>query len=542
MNHRLRPPPSPFFACAATPKRGFVGLTVVCTLLALSACSVTQVTPPAPLQAPAHFKEAQAQDAPPQEPSGAAAGDASLWQHAPATAPVPDAWWQLFADPTLDALEAQVLVGNTTLQSAVAAVANARAVLAASRSAMAPSLSTDFSASRSASPTTGNGTGNLGASAGSIGNPANSVSLTASASWELDLWGRLEQSSRGAAAQLQASADDLAAARLSVQALLAQNYFSLRTAEAQLALLERTVQSYERALALTQARYAQGVAARTDVLQAQTQLHNAQAQHADMVAQRAQLEHALAVLLGQAPAAFELAPTATLPAVPALPPLLPATLLQRRPDIAAAQQRVAAAYAQIGAADAAFFPALTLSADAGFRRSTLANLLSAPARLWSLGPSISQAWLDGGQRKLASAQARATAEQATATYRQTVLTALQEVEDNLVLARQLQQELALQQEALAAARKTLAITLAQYRAGTVGYLNVVTAQTNVFTSETTVLGVQNRQLAAVSQLLKNIAGRWQPVPRACLQDPDLPPRGSEPPINDCMQMPVATKQ
>jgi len=202
---------------------------------------------------------------------------------------------------------------------------------------------------------------------------------------------------------------------------------------------------------------------------------------------------------------------AVLPAAPAVPPMLPAALLERRPDIAAARRRVAAAYAQIGVADAAFFPDLTLSASAGYRGSNLARLVSAPNLLWSFGTSLAETVFDGGQRKLASAQARASADQATAAYRQSVLTALQEVEDNLVLADQLQQETQLQGEALQAAQRNLEITLAQYRAGTVSYLNVVAAQTAALGSESSLLAVRNRQLAAVSQLLKNIAGRWEPV-------------------------------
>ncbi|MGS0755786.1 efflux transporter outer membrane subunit [Roseateles sp. GG27B] len=312
---------------------------------------------------------------------------------------------------------------------------------------------------------------------------------------------------------MQASSNDLAAARLSAQALLAQTYFSLRTADSQAALYARSVQAYQRSLELTQARYDGGVAARTDVLQAQTQLRTAQAQAADTQAQRAVLEHAIAVLLGEAPSSLGLASLAALPEVPAVPLLLPARLLERRPDIAAARSRVAAAYAQIGVTDAAFFPDLTLSASAGYRGSTLANLVSAPNLLWSLGPSLAVAVLDGGQRKLASAQARATAEQLTASYRQTVLTALQEVEDDLVLTRQLQEEVQLQSAALQAAQRNLEITQDQYRAGTLGYLNVVTAQTTALSSESNLLNVRNRQLAAVNQLLKNVAGRWDSGPQ-----------------------------
>lgn len=448
----------------------------------LAACAVTRVEPPAPFVAAPQYKEA---------------GD---WQHAPAALPVPEQWWTLFGDPVLDDLQRRLVIGNETLKSAVAAVAGARAAYEASRSAMYPTLSAGLDATRSASP---------GSTAAS--NPGNSLSVSATASWEVDLWGRLSQASSGAQASLQASQDDLAAVRLSAQALLAQTYFSLRTADAQLALLDRNVALYRRSVDLTQVRYDDGVVARTDVLQAQTQLQSAQAQAADLEAGRAQLEHALAVLLGVPPSALGLERNAALPPAPDVPPMLPSTLLERRPDIAAAQRRVAAAYAQIGVADAAWFPDLSLSANAGYRGASLARLVSAPNLLWSLGASVTEAVLDGGQRKLASAQARAAADQATAAYRQTVLTALQEVEDNLVLADRLQREAQFQAEALQAAQRNLEITLDQYRTGTVSYLNVVTAQTSALTSESNLLSVRNRQLAAVNQLLKNIAGRWAPA-------------------------------
>lgn len=448
----------------------------------LAACAVTRVEPPAPFVAAPQYKEA---------------GD---WQHAPAALPVPEQWWTLFGDPVLDDLQRRLVIGNETLKSAMAAVAGARAAYEASRSAMYPTLSAGLDATRSASP---------GSTAAS--NPGNSLSVSATASWEVDLWGRLSQASSGAQASLQASQDDLAAVRLSAQALLAQTYFSLRTADAQLALLDRNVALYRRSVDLTQVRYDDGVVARTDVLQAQTQLQSAQAQAADLEAGRAQLEHALAVLLGVPPSALGLERNAALPPAPDVPPMLPSTLLERRPDIAAAQRRVAAAYAQIGVADAAWFPDLSLSANAGYRGASLARLVSAPNLLWSLGASVTEAVLDGGQRKLASAQARAAADQATAAYRQTVLTALQEVEDNLVLADRLQREAQFQAEALQAAQRNLEITLDQYRTGTVSYLNVVTAQTSALTSESNLLSVRNRQLAAVNQLLKNIAGRWAPA-------------------------------
>jgi NodT family efflux transporter outer membrane factor (OMF) lipoprotein len=458
--------------------------------LLMAGCALTPPEPPVPVTPPTAFKEA------------------GPWQKASTQATVPDAWWTLFQDPVLDDLERRLVIGNENLKAVIAQVAGARAALEASRSAVYPTLSTGLSATRSGNPDTTV----ISSSGGTLVNaraPGNSVSLSANASWEVDLWGRLAQASVGAQAQLQASVDDLAAARLSAQATLAQTYFSLRAADAQYALLERSVQAYQRSLDLTQLRYDAGVVARVDVLQAQTQLKSAQAQMLESAAQRAQLEHAIAVLLGSAPSELALARNDQLPAPPAVPELLPATLLERRPDIAAAQHRVAAAYAQIGVANAAYYPALNLSASAGYRGSALANLISAPNLFWSLGSSLAQAVFDGGQRRLASAQARSSADQATAHYRQTVLTALQEVEDNLVLADQLQREAQLQDEALQITRRTLEITQDQYRAGTVSFLNVVIAQNAVFSSESNLLNVRNRQLAAVNLLLKNIAGRWE---------------------------------
>lgn len=457
--------------------------------LLLAGCAVTAVAPPQAPAAPAQFKET------------------GLWQRTGgAPEAVPDHWWKLFKDPVLDDLQGKLVLGNENLKSAVAQVAQARASLDASRAAQWPSLGGGLSATRSASPP---GT----TDAESIrGGPANTVSLTANASWEVDLWGRLSQASSSSEAKLQASVDDLAAARLSAQATLAQSYFSMRTFEAQQALYERNLAAYTRSLALTQARYDAGVAGRTDVLQAQTQLKTAQAQLADALAQRAQMEHAIAVLLGQAPSVFTIARTAALPDTPPVPTLLPSTLLQRRPDVAAAERRVAAAYAQMGVANAAFFPALTLSASAGYRGVSLNDLVSAPNLFWSIGPALAQTLFDGGAKRAASALARASADQATANYRQTVLTALQEVEDNLALADQLRAAVQLQREALSLAQTTLAITTEQYREGTVSYLNVVAAQTAALGSELSLLSVRTRELAATNQLLKNIAGRWQDSP------------------------------
>ena len=465
----------------------------------MSGCAVTRVDPPAPVSAPAQYKED------------------GLWKKArPATAePVPEQWWTLFGDPVLDDLQQRLVIGNENLKAAVAQVTGARAALEASRSALFPTLSAGFSGTRSANPDSNGGNGNAANGNGTNGSvsrgPTNSVQVSLNASWEADLWGKLRLASEGANASLQASADDLAAARLSAQATLAQTYFSLRTAEAQEALYDRSVKAYERFLDLTQARYQSGVAARSDVLQAQTQLRTAQAQLLETRSTRGQLEHAIAVLLGLPPSALAMTKNAALPKAPEVPAMLPSQLLERRPDIAAAQRRVAAAYAQIGVADAAYFPSLTLSASGGYRNSTLSNLLSAPNLFWSIGPSLAAAIFDGGQRKLASAQARTSAEVATSTYRQTVLTALQEVEDNLILADHLREEAQLQQEALESAQRNLELVTDQYRAETVSFLDVTTAQNSAFNAEASLLSVRNRQLAAINLLLKNVAGRWTPA-------------------------------
>lgn len=464
--------------------RLFVPLGVV----GLAGCTLAPPSPPPLAPAPAQFKES------------------ALWQRdvAPATQ-VPDAWWQLFKDPVLDDLQARLVIGNENLKAAVARVAAARALVDASRAAEGPTLNATSSVTRARSASGGSG-GNS-RSAG----PQTSWSLGASASWELDLWGRLALATQGKEAAYQASQADLAAARLSAQAALVQTYVALRAAEAQKAVIDRSVSAYQRSLDLTQVRYDAGVASPSDVLQAQTQLKTAQVQSLEANNQRALYEHAMATLLGVPPSALNLARAAEaseLPASPAVPALLPADLLQRRPDIAADERRVAAAYAQLGITDTAFFPSVVLSVSGGLRDSTLGGLLGSPATFWSLGPSLAQAVFDGGARRAASEQARAAADEAAAHYRQTVLTALQEVEDNLVLADQLRAETDLQQQALTYARRNVDITQEQYRVGTVSYLNVVIAQTTALTSERAVLDLRTRQINAVNQLLKNIAGRW----------------------------------
>ena len=304
-----------------------LGLPLLASLL-LVACAAPHVTQPPPAVAAAQFKETD------------------VWQRAALTdtLPVADAWWTLFNDPVLNDLQARLVIGNENLKVSMAQVSIARAALDASRSAMLPTLSAGLSGTRSENT--------AGANALKTASPRNALTASANSSWEVDVWGRLSEASRGAQETLQASANDLAAIRLSAQATLAQTYFSLRTAEAQLLVLNNNVAAYQRSLSLTEARYSGGVAPRTDVLQAQTQLKSAQALVAESVALRAQLEHAIAVLLGLPPSSLGLERSAKVPLAPAVPPLLPATLLERRPDIAAAQHHDVQWLAHAGRKDA----------------------------------------------------------------------------------------------------------------------------------------------------------------------------------------------
>ena len=454
----------------------YIAISLVIVAM-LSACTAPVPLAMVPMDVPASFKES------------------GLWKPArPNAAAVPDDWWRMFNDAVLDDLQRQVVLGNENLKASAAQVQVVRAALSSSRAGLSPGLSVTAGISNGVVP---------GSTLTTTSN-----SLAANASWELDLWGRVAGTVTGAEARLLASSADLAAARLSVQALLTQSYFSLRSAEAQGVLLERAVTAYQRSQELTQNRYAGGIASAADVAQATTQLRSTQAQLIESQSSRAQLEHAIATLVGKPAAMFSLPQTAALPAAPSVPVQLPSELLQRRPDIAAASARVTAANAQIGVAQSAFFPAITLSANAGFKGNELLQLISAPNLFWSLGPALALAVFDGGARKAAEDSARATSDQAAASYRQTVLSALQEVEDNLVVATSLEEQSALQSDALSAAQRNLDITNNQYKAGTVSYLSVVTAQATALSAERTLLEVRNRRLAAVTVLLKNLGGGW----------------------------------
>lgn len=406
--------------------------------------------------------------------------------------------WTVLNDPVLDRLQTQLLQDNLTLATASVQVRRAQASLATAQASLWPSVNLNTGVTRSA---------NQLAVA-----PGTSYSLGAPVSWEVQLWGRVDALSTVARAGVQASQEDLSAARLSLQATLVSTYVGLRTAERQEQVLRQAEAAQQRSLELTQARYQSGVVSAADVAQAQSQWKSTQAQRLDVGTQRAQLENALAVLLGKTPAQLQIDPLPAdalwPPAVAALPSLLPSTLIQRRPDIRAAQQRVVAANAQIGVARAAFFPTLNFAANAGYRNPELGSLISTSSRAWSLGPSLAFSVFDGGQRRAAQADAEAALEQATLAYRQVVLTAFQEVEDNLVAASQLQDQAQALSEALVAAQRNLSLTQEQYKAGTVSYLNVVQAQTTALTAQRSLLDVQSRRLLALNLLMKNVAGAY----------------------------------
>jgi NodT family efflux transporter outer membrane factor (OMF) lipoprotein len=309
-------------------------------------------------------------------------------------------------------------------------------------------------------------------------------------------------------ASAQASAGDLAAMLLSQQATLAQSYFQLRVTDLDLGLLERSLAAYERALVVTRNRYQAGVAQRSDVTQAQTQLENARAQYLDLGITRSTLEHAIAVLIGKPPAALSIPRKEQTPPIPAIPLSLPSQLLERRPDIAAAERRAAAANAEIGVAQAAWFPTLSLTASGGYASDSFSKLFEVPNRFWSLGPELAGTLIDFGARHYQVRAAIASYDQSVATYRQAVLSAFQDVEDNLAALKVLAEESTAERAAADAAAETLTIVENQYKAGTVDYLNVVSAQNASLSAERAWRDITNRSLAASVALLKALGGGW----------------------------------
>jgi NodT family efflux transporter outer membrane factor (OMF) lipoprotein len=408
-------------------------------------------------------------------------------------------WWEAYGDPLLNGLQDRIEVSSNTLQVAEAQYRQAQAAATIAHAALFPSVTADGSASRARSPARGTSPASLG----------NTFGAGLAATWEFDVWGRVRRGAEAGRAEEEASAADLESVRLSLHATLAQTYFSLRVADTEQRLYARIVADYMRSLKMTQNRYAQGVDTRADVAAAEAQLKTAQAQAIDISLQRSQLEHAIAVLIGQPPAAFSL-PPADLTIQPPVPPaLIPSQQLERRPDIAGAERRLAAASAGIGVAKAGYFPVISLSGSAGYQGPRYQSLFNAPNEIWSVGAGAIMPLFEAGKVRAQVAQARAVYEASLATYRQTVLAAFQEVEDNLAAAAILAQEAAVQAEALAAARQSATITLNQYQAGTVSYLNVVTAQATQLAAEQTAVQLLGRRLNASVTLLKAAGGDWR---------------------------------
>lgn len=497
-------------------KRSFDPLTPVVTLASLlaGACTVgpdyrrpTDATPPA-------FKEA------------ALAPDGTAWVTArPGDALDKGPWWTLFGDPVLDELCARVEVSNQNVAAAAAAYDNARALVREARAGYFPTLDVTPAVTKSggggsngtiitsgggvAGTGTGTtGTGSTGSSTvGSTGSGTR-YRVTGGASWEPDLWGSVRRSVEQARGTAAATAADLANARLSAQSELATDFLQVRALDAEIALTAETGTSYDRSLQITINRYNAGVSAKTDVLQAQTLVASTRGDLAELVRQRAVLEHAVAVLVGAAPATFVIQPVKWHPVVPQVPLAVPSTLLQRRPDIAAAERRVTAANAGIGVQVAGYYPALSLTGSVGQSATALGNLFAGSAFLWSLGASLTQTIFNGGLTSARVAAARAAWTQSVATYRQTVLSALQDVEDQLAGTRQLAVTSALRQAASQAADQTERLTLNQYLAGQVDYTTVVTVQTTALTARRTLVTAAMTQQTTAVSLIRALGGSW----------------------------------
>ena len=408
-------------------------------------------------------------------------------------------WWERFGDPQLNALEAQVDISNLNIRIAEAQYREAQALARASRASYFPLVTGDISVTRSRT---------VPKATRAPKRTLNNHNLALDASWEPDVWGRVRRLAEASQANAQASAADLEAVRLSTRAALAQNYFLLATADAQKALLDRTVAAYERSLEFVRNQYGSGVATKAEVVQAETQLKTVRASAIDIGVQRAELEHAIALLVGKPPADVRIERAPLLAVPPDIPLAVPSALLERRPDIAVAERRVAAANAQIGVAKAAYFPALILSATGGFDSIPFAHWFTVPNRVWSLGAALAETLFDGGLRHAQSDLAMAAYDATVDSYRQTVLSAFQEVEDNLAALRILEQEAQVQGEAVKSAQESVTLTTNQYRAGTVSYLNVVIVQTTALTNERSAVDIRGRRLTASVNLIKALGGGW----------------------------------
>ena len=457
-------------------------LVLAATLALVSACTLGPKYQRPDTPEPATFKEA-----PP-------TGDSTWFPAAPADALDRGPWWELFGDPVLSSLASEVEVSNQNVAAAVASYAQAQALVSQQRAALFPLVGLDASATRN---------GGKGAVAS-----GSNLRLGFTASWEPDIWGALRLAVTGAQASAAQSAANLAAARLSAQAALATDYFALREADNEIALLTAAVTAYERSRQITQNQYNAGIAQRTDVLQAQTQLETTRANLSAAVGQRARLEHAIAMLVGKAPAEFSVAAAPWDATVPAVPLVVPSALLQRRPDVAAAERAVAAANAQIGIQRAAYFPNIGLTASYGSAGGTLLSLFRTSGSVWSLGLTLAQTIFDAGAIAAKVEGAQAARDVAIANYRQTVLTAFVAVEDQLATIRSLAEQDSERRSASADADRTEQLTLNQFLQGQVPYTTVVTAQVTALNARQTLSQLMSGQQAAAIALIQALGGGW----------------------------------
>jgi len=457
----------------------------------LSACAVgpNYHRPSAPV--PTRFKEAQGWK--PAEPREAASGSD---------------WWSVYEDPTLDGLEKQIDISNQTLKASEASWREAVALIAEARSQFFPVIGVSATGTRSGGPGASAANVGAGAAAAPRAMPRNQFELAGTGSWDIDVWGKIRRTLEADVANARASEAELAAARLSAQATLASDYIELRVSDEQQQLLDETVEAYKRSLQITQNQYKVGVAAKTDVITAETQLEGAESQQVAVGVTRATLEHAIAVLIGKPPGDFELPRAQLGTLVPVVPIGVPSALLERRPDIAAAERQMAAANAQIGVAVAAYFPDLTLSGSFGYASNVVAGLVKAPNNLWSFGGTASDTLLDFGLRPAQVRQARAAYDATVANYRQTVLTAFQQVEDQLATLRILEQQVKVQEQTVKDANLSVQLTLNQYKAGTVAYTAVITAQTIALADAQTLLTIRQNRLVASVNLIEALGGGW----------------------------------
>jgi outer membrane protein, multidrug efflux system len=455
--------------------------------LALSACSLAPHYQKPATPAVQHFVEA---------------GD---WMPAhPADAASRGIWWQTFDEPTLDDLEQRLSSSNPDLQAAVARLGQARAVLLNSRSQEFPTLDADASATRERSSANAPLASLLDHKASTYNDLVGDVSFA----WEVDLFGRLRNATAAARAEAQASAADLSAVELSLHAELATDYFELRGADATTQLLEAAVRDYDRAYRVTDNRYKQGIAAATDVEQADTLRQNARAQLAAVRLQRAQFAHAIAVLVGEPPSNFSIASGPLAGAPPAFDPGVPSTLLERRPDVASAERAVAAANSEIGVARAAWFPVFSLSGAAGYESTVASTWLNAPSRFWSIGPAGSLPLLDAGARLAGDRQAWAVYDESVANYRQTTLVAYQEVEDSLVALHRDAEERAADEAAAVSAKQSAYHADRRYAAGVADYLEVSTTHTAALQAQVAALSARVAEFQATIALVRATGGGW----------------------------------